>query len=133
MEKKKKKKFLKLPKYPGGNVDFKKFFEDNMIYPKQALENKIEGFVYLTYDVDHLGNVIDAKVIKGLDYGCDEEALRLVKMLKYEKSKNRGVKVTASMKVKVLFKLKNYLKINYQVKIQKDKRAPNTYSYTIEL
>jgi len=115
--------------------DFKKFFEYNMIYPKQALENKIEGFVYLTYDVDHLGNVTDAKVIKGLGYGCDEEALRLVKMLKYEKSKNRGVKVTASMKVKVLFKLKNYLKINYQVKTQKDKNPPrpNTYSYTIEL
>ena len=133
---KKDKNFIKLPKYLGGSATFKKFITDNLRYPKEALENKIEGVVHLKYDVNYLGEVIRAKVIKGLGYGCDEESLRLVKMLKYEKSKNRGLRVTAKMKTKINFKLKKQpvkIKYKYIPKAQEIKESTKSgiYNYTI--
>jgi hypothetical protein len=44
-------------------------------------------------------------VTKSLGYGCDEEAIRVVNLLKYEKAKNRGVRVTAGMRTRINFKM----------------------------
>ena len=44
----------------------KKFIGSNLRYPEEALKNKIEGTVYLRYDIDHQGTVTDAKVVKGI-------------------------------------------------------------------
>jgi len=45
-------------------------------YPKAAFENKIEGDVILSYDIDSSCTILNKKIVKGLGYGCDEEALR---------------------------------------------------------
>lgn len=60
--------------------EFYKFIEKNLRYPKQAIENKIEGRVYVKFTIypdDSIGNI---KVLKGLGYGCDEEALRVLNL-----------------------------------------------------
>lgn len=101
----KEKKFLNLPKYPGGSKAFKRFIHDNMIYPEEALTNKIEGDVYVKFRVNNLGNVIEAEVTRGIGYGCDDEALRLVKLLKYEEARNRGVRVASTIRTRIRFKL----------------------------
>ncbi len=142
--KKSKKRFIKLPKYPGGKDAFRKFIEDNLKYPKQALKNNIEGVVYLSIKVNDSGNVVSAKVIKGIGYGCDEEALRLVKMMKYEKVKNRGLRVTSTMKPRINFKIKKKvlnMKYNYQINQKQGKektqkiqnKKPKVYNYIIKL
>ena len=105
MDYKKEKKFIKLPKYPGGKTAFQEFIRKNLRYPKEALEKKVEGSVHIHYRVDGLGKVIEANVTKGLGYGCDEEAMRVVNLLKYNKAKNRGVRVTAGMRTRINFKL----------------------------
>lgn len=48
-------------------------------YPKQAQDNKIGGTVIIEFDQDSTCILSNPKVIKGLGYGCDEEALRLAK------------------------------------------------------
>ena len=48
-------------------------------YPQEALENGIEGKVYVITFVDEYGDVKKAQVIKGIGGGCDEEALKAVK------------------------------------------------------
>jgi protein TonB len=105
MDHHKEKKFLNLPKYPGGKVAFQEFIRKNLRYPKEALEKKIEGSVHIHYRVDGLGKVIEVNVTKSLGHGCDEEAIRVVKLLKYQKAKNRGLRVTAGMRTKINFKL----------------------------
>jgi len=105
MDHHKEKKFLNLPKYPGGKTAFQEFIRKNLRYPKEALEKKIEGSVHIHYRVDGLGKVIEVNVTKSLGYGCDEEAIRVVKLLKYDKAKNRGLRVTAGMRTKINFKL----------------------------
>jgi TonB family protein len=101
----KKKKFLKLPSYPGGNEAFRKFISDNLVYPPAALQNRIEGSVLLSYVVNDRGEVSDAKVLNGLGYGCDEEALRLIGLLHYGKVNNRGLRVRSEMKTSIRFTL----------------------------
>ncbi len=50
-------------------------------YPKKALENKISGEVMIEYDRYENCALANPKVIKGLGYGCDEEALRIAKQI----------------------------------------------------
>ncbi|MOA34470.1 Gram-negative bacterial tonB protein [compost metagenome] len=52
-----------------------------MKYPKEALKNNIQGRVAVTFYVDTLGKVKDVRLLKGIGYGCDEEAIRIVKSM----------------------------------------------------
>jgi len=120
MEYHKEKKFLNLPKYPGGKSVFQEFIRKNLRYPKEALENKIEGSVHIHYRVDGRGKVIEVNVTKGLGHGCDEEAIRVVNLLKYGKAKNRGLRVTAGMRTRINFKIPE-VKIKFEYTSTKNK------------
>lgn len=50
-----------------------------LVYPPVAKELGIEGKVYLIVDLDSLANIKNVEVQKGIGYGCDEEAVRLIK------------------------------------------------------
>ena len=47
----KKRNFIKKSTYPGGKEALKKLIKENLKYPKEAIENKIEGNVLLKYKV----------------------------------------------------------------------------------
>ena len=132
----KKKHFLNLPKYIGGSEAFRNFISENLRYPEAALESKIEGAVIVEYDISDDGSVYNPHVLKGLGYGCDEEAMRVIGLLKYEKVKNRGVRVRMTTKTTIHFKLpQTGFTINYSSS-EKDepgqkKDVPVTYEYTI--
>lgn len=128
MQKEKKDKhFIKKPIYKGGKKALKDFITQSLQYPKEAQAKKIEGTVIVKYTVNHLGKVIDSKVISGLGYGCDEEAQRVVGLLEFEVPKSRGVKVLYHLNVQIHFKLKKVVK-------QKPPTSPTTnvqYKYVI--
>jgi protein TonB len=90
---KKPKHFLKQPEYPGGPKAMSKFIYENLRYPKPALEAGKEGVVLVEYDINHEGRVVDTRVLQSIGHGCDEEAERVVRLLKFDVGKNRGVKV----------------------------------------
>lgn len=98
--------FIKKPIYVGGTAAFRKFIKDNLKYPKEALEKKIEGTVLVRYDIDYKGKVTDAKVKKGIGHGCDEEAMRVIKLLKFEVPKGpRKLRVSFHKENKINFRL----------------------------
>ncbi len=98
--------FIKHPYYAGGNKAMNELIYSNLKYPKDAAKNKIEGLVIIKYDINHIGHVIDAKIVKGLGYGCDEESLRVVKLLTFEVPKNpRKLKVTFHKDIHIHFKV----------------------------
>jgi TonB family protein len=139
----KKKSFLKLPRYTGGKKAFKEFVSQNLIYPEDALKNRIEGFVFAEYEVNDLGEISDIRIKKGIGYGCDEEVIRILSLMVYEPVHNRGLRVKSKMKSRFLFKLpappieksENSIKINYTITEEKDQLKPanKSYSYTINL
>ncbi len=99
------KDFLRKPKYEGGSKAFKAFIAEHLRYPSEALEKRIQGDVHVKYDVDEEGNVIDAKVMRAIGGGCDEEALRVVRLLKYIPARNRGTHITTHHDVVLHFRL----------------------------
>lgn len=133
----KKYNMLKMPQYPGGRKAFQEFIAKNVRYPKEAEAANIEGSVIVGYDITDNGIVQNPHIIKGLGYGCDEEALRVVGLLRYEKVKNRRVRVKMSTKTTLHFNL-NKVSITYSVSgtPNAEKSSPpeaESYSYTITL
>jgi TonB family protein len=139
----KKKKFLHLPEYPGGSTAMKEFVTANLRYPAAAMESKVEGSVIIGYEVHDDGTVRNPRVLKGLGHGCDEEALRLISLLRFEKVKNRGKRVQVTKKTRINFnlpKVTSQLTVSYQSEPQKpisskepEKKDPVVYNYTIDL
>ncbi|MBP1630615.1 MAG: TonB family protein [Bacteroidetes bacterium] len=86
------------PSFSGGDAALFDFIKNNLSYPRLALENKVEGKVYLRFYVEVDGSITDIKVMRGIGYGCDEEAVRIVKLMPnwipYEQfcGKDKGVK-----------------------------------------
>lgn len=139
---KKNKHFLHKPIYPGGLQAIRAFISKHLKYPEKALKQRVEGSVTLKYDIDYKGNVIDAKVISGLGYGCDEEAMRVVKLLRFSVEKTRGVRVIFHKNISIHFKLPApkkgtpiELSYHYSTSSKREKKPENGdkkgYGYTI--
>lgn len=120
------------------------FITQNLQYPKEALNEKIEGTVVLKYTVNHQGVVTETKVISSLGHGCDEEAQRVVQLLKFEVPSNRGVKVLHHLTIQIHFRLpKQKVKTKttqhssvsydyaYTLSPKKPKDKTSSYTYTI--
>lgn len=134
------KNFIHKPIYPGGNEAFKTFIRNNLKYPKEAFLKKIEGVVRIRYHINYEGKVTDTQVLTGLGYGCDEEAVRLVKMLKFEVPKHRGVKVAFHKTTNIHFKLPKSVEtsLSYTVTSKSkmkdsDPKPQSSYAFTINL
>lgn len=152
MEKEKKAKhFIQQPEFPGGPKELTKFIYANLRYPAEAVEAKIEGTVMVEYDIDYKGNVVDTRILQSLGYGCDEEAVRVVRMLKFVVGRNRGVKVLFHKKAQIRFKLPvpakapapvppqpanmqvNYVYTTTPSSEPAEQPKGNTYTYTVTL
>lgn len=135
---KKPKHFLKTPQYPGGNAALTRYVDENLRYPKEALEKRVEGTVEVEYFVNGLGDVTKVNILKGLGYGCDEEVERLVRSLVFEKAINRGMKTSTRKTLKVHFKLPTPKQTSVKYNLVKEapkKEAPakksGSYNITI--
>lgn len=97
------------PEFPGGNIEMIKFLSDNIRYPAEARDNGIQGTVYISFIVRKDGSITD--VIKkpgtqSVGGGCDEEAVRVVKLMpKWKPGMQNGDTVNVAMILPVKFKL----------------------------
>jgi TonB family protein len=80
-------------------------------YPKYAVENGIQGRVYVDFVIDESGNVKDVKVSRSVHTALDEEAVRVVSASpKWKPGRHRGKKVKVAMTVPVDFRLEKNTK-----------------------
>lgn len=66
------------PAFPKGLRGLELYLTRNRRKPIYAKSNQVEGEVELRFIVNVDGTLSDIRILKGLGYGCDEEALRLV-------------------------------------------------------
>lgn len=92
----------------GGKAKFKEWVKSNIDYPKKAKMMGIRGKVYVECIVNRDGSISDVKVIKGLGFGCDEEAIRLIEATSYmwDPAQKDGKPVRQKMIRRVVFKFK---------------------------
>lgn len=68
------------PEFPGGSRALAKFLGSTIRYPARARESKTQGKVYIGFIIEKNGTLTDFKIIKGIGNGCDEEAIRVLKL-----------------------------------------------------
>jgi TonB family protein len=69
----------KQAEFPGGMARFYEYWSKNVKYPAEAIENNIEGNVFLSFIVEKDGTLSDIQVERSLGSGTDEEAVRVLK------------------------------------------------------
>lgn len=78
----------------------------NLKYPEEAVKNNIQGQVVVEFVVDTTGEVSKAVILKGLGHGCDEESLRVVRLMhNWIPGTLDGKPVPVKMKLPILFQL----------------------------
>ena len=70
----------KLAEPENGFQAFYELISQNMVYPEEAKKSEVKGKVYIEFTVDEKGELMNMNVIKGIGSGCDEEAIRAIKM-----------------------------------------------------
>lgn len=94
------------PIYPGGMQNFYQYIGENLKYPQEAYKNKIEGKVYVSFTIEKDGAVADVKVNRKLGYGCDEEAVRVIKgSKKWKPGVQQGKAVRVRYNMPITFKM----------------------------
>jgi TonB family protein len=71
----------RMPTFPGGEEALMNFLRKNIRYPKYAVEQGISGKVFVRFVVEPDGTVSNIEILRGIGGGCDEEAVRVVKMM----------------------------------------------------
>jgi len=94
-----------MPTPVGGYDAFYKFFAKNVVYPPIAKKAAIEGRVILEITINSEGKLSNAVVAKGIGFGCDKEALRVMKLWEdWNPGKQRGKPRTIRMYVPLVFR-----------------------------
>ncbi len=97
-----------MPQLPGGGgaAAIVAAIQRAVKYPGLALRNGIEGKIYVSFVVNAKGDVVDAKILKGLGSGLDEETLRAIGTLpKFIPGKQNGREVSVSFSVPISFSI----------------------------
>ena len=63
----------------GGLTEFMKWVQQNLIVPKEAIENNVHGTVYVHFTIDEKGALTKITLSKGLGQGCDEAVMEVLR------------------------------------------------------
>ncbi|MEM7551753.1 MAG: TonB family protein [Bacteroidota bacterium] len=94
------------PSFKGGSKRLYDIISRNLKYPKEAKKAKVEGKVFISFVVDELGKVTDAKALNDIGYGCAMEAVSLLRKLPdWNPGNQRGQPKKMRMVLPVTFRL----------------------------
>lgn len=93
-----------MPSFKGGESALERFISKNLKYPEEARKNGISGDVIIEFIVNADGSLSGFRILKKLGYGCDEEALRVIRLMPaWNPGKQNGRKVKTKMVLPVNF------------------------------
>jgi len=94
------------PEFPGGEDARIKYLQENIHYPKEAIEAGVQGTVYITFVVEKDGRITNVKVLRGLGGGLDEESVRVIKNMPiWEPGRQRGKAIRVQYNMPIRFML----------------------------
>ncbi|HEX2866788.1 MAG TPA: M56 family metallopeptidase [Ignavibacteriales bacterium] len=95
-----------MPAYPGGADALLRFISSNVVYPKAAKKAGTQGKVMISFIIEKDGSMSNIKVLNGIGDGCDEEAVRVTKLMgKWNPGMQKGKPVRVQMVLPFQFKL----------------------------
>jgi protein TonB len=105
----------------------------------------VEGTVRVRYEINYEGKVVSTKILSGVGHGCDEEAIRLIKLLKFEVPKHRKMKVAFHKTTNIHFRIPKVqpkaqtktITYQYQASSKQEdskiEKGSSGYGYTIKI
>ncbi|WP_455613449.1 energy transducer TonB [Bacteroides congonensis] len=98
-----------MPEFPGGAQKLMSFIARNIQYPKEIAQGEAgaQGRVIVQFIVDKDGNIINPRIVRGVDPYLDKEALRVVNLMpKWKPGElEDGTKVAVYYTIPVMFRL----------------------------
>lgn len=89
-----------------GIAGFYEYVAANLEYPMTARKSLTEGKVYVQFVIGKDGSISDVQVIKGIGFGCDEAAVKVIRNApNWNPGKQRGKPVKVRMSLPITFKL----------------------------
>ncbi|MGY4384053.1 protein TonB [Pedobacter sp. UYP24] len=67
------------PEFEGGMKAWYKYVSRNLKYPEMAVDQSKGGKVFISFVVERDGSISNVQVVRGVGYGMDEEASRVIK------------------------------------------------------
>lgn len=95
------------PEPVGGFNTFYKTLGENLRYPKKAIRYNTTGTVFVEFIVEKNGQPQRIRVIRGIGSGCDEEAMRVISLSRWNPGKQRGKPVRVKMMLPINFRLQD--------------------------
>ncbi len=99
-----------MPEFGEGGNTYKnvmKYIKENLKYPQEAFDNKIEGTVPVKFVVENDGSIGQVLVLEDPGYGMAEEAIILMKgMPLWKPGRQKGQPIRVWLSVPIVFKLK---------------------------
>lgn len=97
-----------MPTYPGGIPAMRKYISDHLNYPEEVREAGVQGTVTVQMTVSKTGDVVNIKILKGLDPLCDQEAVRVIsRMPRWIPGKHNGRAVSVLYVIPIVFQISN--------------------------
>lgn len=94
------------PEFPGGVGAMYGYIGKNINYPSAAQRANVQGKVFVKFVVERDGSIGDITILKGIGFGCDEEAERVIKsMPKWSPGRQNGRNVRVYFTMPINFKL----------------------------
>lgn len=101
------------PVYSQTGMKFGDFVQQNMVYPATALKQSFSGMVEIFFVVETSGRISNIKLLKSVSGGCNEEAIRLLKLLKWKPGIYNDMAVRTEMVLQISFNLTDYQQMRY--------------------
>ena len=94
------------PEFVGGQAKMYQYLGENIKYPAAAQRANISGRVFVKFVVEDDGSIGEVNVMKGIGFGCDEEAIRVVKsMPKWKPGVQNGKNVRVYYNMPIVYRL----------------------------
>lgn len=93
--------------YKNGEEGLSEFILSNIEYPKLAVEKSVEGTVVIEFVVETNGYITELNVKQGVNAGCTEEAIRLIKLTKWQPAVLNNKIVRYKTNYPITFNLRN--------------------------
>ena len=91
-----------------GMTVFYAFIGQNIQYPIEARKMNVEGRVFVNFMVDETGKLSNFKLVRGIGAGCDEEAVRVLKLSpNWKPGMQDGVAVKSLFNLAIVFKIES--------------------------
>lgn len=101
-----------LPMYQKGMHVLQDFIKENLEYPRQAQLANIQGTVVLRFVVEPSGLMTNIGIQKSVGGGCDQEAIRVLELIKWYPGKKNGKLARIQTTFPFYFILNNEFKDN---------------------